>query len=123
MTHVAVLPTIERQDRMLAQIIKERVHSPNSAAVARRCTASGRGLRGALQQRPPEQCRRLHYAEGHARWASGGDPCREGSEAGGSAKTTADSSAAGWMKNEEQLRVAGEVDNFRVADDSFRMQN
>jgi len=43
------------------------------AAVARRCAASGGGLRRALQQRSFEQRHRLHHAEGHARRASAGD--------------------------------------------------
>ena len=47
-----------------------------------------------------EQCHRLHYAEGHARRASAGDPCGEGSEAGGDAKTAVDSPAPGCVKSE-----------------------
>src|SRR5215475_11304198 len=69
--------------------------SAGNAVVAGRCAAAGGGLRGALQQPPPEQCHRLHHAEGHARRASGEDPCRARSEAGGGAKTAADSPATG----------------------------
>ncbi|MBI4164827.1 MAG: DUF3592 domain-containing protein [Acidobacteria bacterium] len=65
------------------------------------CAATGGGLCRALQQRPPEWCNRLHHAEGHPRRASAGDPCRAGSEAGGGAKTAADSSPAGCVKNEK----------------------
>jgi len=54
----------------LAQIAQRKVHpgTPLSLEDARRL------LRRALQQRPPEQCDRLHHAEGHARWTSAGDP-------------------------------------------------
>jgi len=44
MTHVRtspVLPSIERQNRTLAQITQRRVHSSPNAAVARRCPACG----------------------------------------------------------------------------------
>ena len=44
-----VLPSIERQNRTLAQIAERGVHPPRNAAVARRCAASGGGLRRALQ--------------------------------------------------------------------------
>ena len=44
--------------------------------------------------------RRACTAEGHARRASARDPCREGSKVGGGAKTAADSSAEGRVKNE-----------------------
>jgi hypothetical protein len=47
-----------------------------------------------LQQRPPEQCHRLHHAEGHARGTTAGDPRRARPKAGGGAKATADSSPA-----------------------------
>jgi len=63
-----------RQDRALAQVAEKRVHPTRNAAFAGRCTASRRGLRGALQQRPPEQCHRLHHAQGRASGASAGDP-------------------------------------------------
>jgi len=36
-----LLPSIERQNRTLAQIAQRRVHLPRHAAVAGRCTASG----------------------------------------------------------------------------------
>jgi hypothetical protein len=54
-----------------------------------------------LQQRSPEQCGWLHHAEGHARRASTGDPCRAGSEVGGGPKTAPGSSSEGRVKNEE----------------------
>jgi len=62
--NLPLLSTVKRQDRALAQVTEKRVHSAGNAAVAGRCAASGRGLRGALQQRPPEQCHRLHHPEG-----------------------------------------------------------
>src|ERR1017187_3578654 len=52
---LALLSSIERKDRTLAQIAQGRVHPAGNAAVAGRCAASGGGLRRALQQRPPEQ--------------------------------------------------------------------
>jgi hypothetical protein len=70
----AVDNSSQRQDRALAQVTEKRVHSAGNTAVAGRCAASGRGLRGALQQRPPERCHRLHHAEGHAGGPSAGDP-------------------------------------------------
>src|SRR5258707_12295549 len=98
MTHVrnfALLSSIERKDRTLAQIAQGRVHPAGNAAVAGRCTASGGGLRRALQQGPPEQRGWLYHAEGHARRASAGDPRREGPEVGSGAKAAADSSV--WV--------------------------
>jgi hypothetical protein len=62
-----LLPSIERQNRAFAQITQGGVHSPRDTAVARRCAASGRGLRRALQQRSFEQRHRVHHTEGHAR--------------------------------------------------------
>ena len=85
LTHVRTspyYPQIERKNRTLAQIAQRRVHPVGNAIVAGRCAASGGGLRRALQQGPPEQCHRLHHAEGHASRASPGDSCRTGSEAG-----------------------------------------
>lgn len=64
------------------------------------------GLRRSLQQRSPEQRRRLHHAKGHARRAPAGDPRREGSEVGRGAKTVTDSSAAIRVKDGD-LREAG----------------
>jgi hypothetical protein len=47
---------------------------------------------------------RKHYTlEGHVGGATARDPCGEGSEAGGGAKTAADSSAEGCVKNEEPM--------------------
>ena len=48
--NLPLLSTVERQDRAVAQVAEKRVHSAGNAAVAGRCTASGRGLRGALQR-------------------------------------------------------------------------
>ena len=84
----------QRKDRTLAQVAQRRVHSAGNAAVPGRCAAAGGGLRRSLQQRSPEQRGWLHHAKGHARRAPAGDPRRAGSEAGGGAKTAADSSAA-----------------------------
>ena len=94
----ALLSPIERKNRTLAQIAQRRVHPAGNAAVAGGCAAAGGGLRGTLQQCPPEQCHWLHHAEGHARRASAGDPCGAGPEVGGGAKTAADSSPAGRVK-------------------------
>src|SRR5579859_2273216 len=69
---MAVLPKKtarkKRKDRTLAQIAERAGNAP----VAGRRAASGGGLR--YQQRSPEQCDRLHHAEGHARRAPAGDP-------------------------------------------------
>src|ERR1035441_7128246 len=97
----AVLASIERKNRTLAQIAQRGVHPAENTPFVGRCAASGAGLRRALQQCPPEQRHRLHHAKGHARRASAGDPCREESEVGGGAKTASDSSAAGCVKTEE----------------------
>ena len=45
----------ERKDRRQAQITQKGVHPTGNAKVARRCAATGAGLRRALQQRPAEQ--------------------------------------------------------------------
>ena len=78
MTHVRTspyYPQSKRKDRTLPQISQRRVHPARNAIVAGGCAASGKGLRRALQQRPLEQCHRLHHTEGHARRASAVDPC------------------------------------------------
>ncbi len=57
MTHVRDSPYYPQSNgkiEPLTQIAEKRVHSAGNTAVAGRCTASDRGLRGALQQRPPE---------------------------------------------------------------------
>ena len=103
MTHVRTSPLlspIEREDRALAQIAEKRVHPAGNAAVAGRCAASGRGLRGALQQRPPEQCHRLHHAEGHARGASARDPRRTRPQVGSRQTATPESPPASRVKSE-----------------------
>src|SRR5215469_9738544 len=84
------------------------LHSAWDAAVARRCTSSGGGLRRALQQRAFEQRHRLHHAKGHARRASAGDSGRAGSEVGRGEGTAEESPPAG--------RVTDETDCFRLAD-------
>jgi hypothetical protein len=50
----ALLSSIERKDRTMAQIAQRRVHPTGNAIVAGRCAASGGGIRRALQQRSPE---------------------------------------------------------------------
>ena len=90
----ALLSPIERKDRALAQIAQGRVHPAGNATVAGRCTASGGGLRGPLQQRPPEQRHGLHHSEGHVGWAATGDPRGARPEVGGGAEAKADSSPA-----------------------------
>jgi hypothetical protein len=67
----AVLSPIEWENRTLAQIAQRRVHPAGNATVAGRRATTGARLRGALQQRSPEQRHRLHHAEGYARRASG----------------------------------------------------
>jgi transposase InsO family protein len=57
--------------------------------------APGRGLCGALQQRSPEQCHRLHHSKGHARRASAGDSSRAGSEVGRGEGTAEESPPGG----------------------------
>src|SRR5215471_14377115 len=106
----AVLNADQWQDRALAQVVEKRVHSAGNTAVAGRCTAPGRGLRGALQQRPPEQCHRLHHAKGHARRASAGDSGRAGSEVGRGEGTAEESPPAGG--------VTDETDYFRLGDNA-----
>ena len=101
--NLALLSAIERKNRTLAQIAQRRVHPAGNAAVAGRCAASGGGLRGALQQRPPEQRHRLHHAEGHAGRASAGDPRRARPEVGGGAETAADSSPASRLRIDRAL--------------------
>jgi len=95
-----LLSTVERQDRAVAQVAENRMHSAGNAAVAGRRTASGRGLRGALQQRPPEQCHRLHHSKGHARRPSAGDSSRAGSEVGRGKGTAEESPPAGGVMDE-----------------------
>ena len=74
MTHVRTSPYYPQSNGKIERwhkSLKRRVHPAGNAAVAGRCTVFGAGLRGALQQRPPEQRHRLHHAEGHAHRASG----------------------------------------------------
>jgi hypothetical protein len=73
-TNFTLLSAIERENRALAQVAKERVHPTGNTALAGRCAAFGAGVRRALQQHPLEQCHRLHHAEGHARRPPAGDP-------------------------------------------------
>jgi len=74
MTHVRTSPYYPQSNGKIERwhkIAQGRVHPAGNALVTGRCAASGAGLRRALQQRPLEQCHRLHHAEGHARRASG----------------------------------------------------
>ena len=102
MTHVRTSPYYPQSNGKIERWHKSlkgeciRPGTPLSLEDARRLV---RGLRRALQQRPPEQRDWLHHAEGHARRASAGDPRRAGSEAGGGAKTAADSSPAGRLRS------------------------
>jgi Integrase core domain len=91
---------VERQNRTLAQIPQRGVHSARHAVVARRCAASGGGLRRALQQRSSEQRHRLHHAKGRARRASARDSGRAGSEVGSGKATAEESSPAGRLTDE-----------------------
>ena len=97
----ALLSSIERKNRALAQIAQRRVHPAGNALVAGRCAAPGGGVRRALQQRPAEQRHQLHHAEGHAGGAAAGDPHRAGFEVGSRPETTADSSAEGPAKSQD----------------------
>src|SRR5215470_4351080 len=98
----AVLNADQWQDRALAQVVERRMHSAGNAAVAGRCTAPGRGLCGALQQRSPEQCHRLHHSKGHARRALAGDSSRAGSEVGRGEGTAEESPPGGGVMDETE---------------------
>jgi hypothetical protein len=110
MTHVrtsAYYPQSNGKNRALAQIAKERMHQAGNTAFAGRCVASSTRLRRALQQRPLEQCNRLHHAEGYAGRTPAGDSGRPGSEIGSSERTPEESPPAGRVTDErEYLRVA-----------------
>jgi hypothetical protein len=99
-----LLSPIERENRALAQIAKERVHPAGNTAFAGRCAASGTRLRRALQQRPLEQCHRLYHAEGYAGRTPAGDSGPPGSEIGSGERTPEESPPAG--------RVIDETDYF-----------
>ena len=77
MTHVRTSPYYPQSNGKIERWHKSlkseciRPGTPLSLEDARRLV---RGLRRALQQRPLEQCHRLHHAEGHAGGASAGDP-------------------------------------------------
>jgi len=103
-------PEAKPRDHLRQQIAQSRVHPAGNANVAGRCAPSSGGLWPALQQGPPEQCHRLHRAEGHTRRASAGDPCRAGSKTGGGAKAAADSSAAGSVKTRPVSRQPKQTD-------------
>ena len=75
-----------------------------NAAVAGRCTASGRGLRGALQQGSPEQRHRLHHAEGRVGGPSAGDPRGTRPEAGSRQTAAPESPPASRLKSEAASR-------------------
>jgi hypothetical protein len=101
-----LLSPIERENRALAQITKERVHPgrPLSLGDALR---PGTRLRRALQPRPLEQCHRLYHAEGYAGRTPAGDSGRPGSEIGSGERTPEESPPQG--------RVIDETDYFRVS--------
>jgi hypothetical protein len=71
---VTLLSAIERENRALAQVAKERMHPAANTALARRSAAPGSWLGRALQQPPLDRCHWLHHAEGHARSSTGADP-------------------------------------------------
>src|ERR1700730_7141389 len=120
MTHVRTSPYYPQsngKNRTMAQIAQRGVHPAGNAPVAGRCAASGAGLRRVLQQRPLEQCHRLHHAEGHARRAS--------------RLRSMPSGIGSWRRSENSARfvvrrpraerratftVADETHNFRVPD-------
>ena len=106
--NLSLLSSIERENRTLAQVAKERVHPAGNTAFAGRCAASGSRLRRALQPRPLEQCHRLYHAEGYAGRTPIGDSGRPGSEIGSGERTPEELPPAG--------RVIDETDYFRVAD-------
>jgi len=93
---------------------KRKVHPAGNAAVVRWWAATGAGLRRALQQRPSEQRRRLHHAEGHAGWAAAGDPRGARREAGSSGRLVASRLLEARTAS---FRVGVRRVNFRFGDD------
>src|SRR6516225_4567596 len=97
MTHVRTSPYYPQSNGKIERwhkSLKRKCISSRNAAVARRCAASGGGLRRALQQRASEQRHRVHHAQGHARRASAGDSGRARPEVGGSKRTAEESPPA-----------------------------
>src|SRR5215469_18963226 len=113
MTHVRTSPYYPQSNGKIERchkLLKSECISAGNAAVAGRCMAPGRGLCGALQQRSPEQCHRLHHSKGHARRASAGDSSRAGSEVGRGEGTAEESPPGGG--------VMDETDCSRLADNA-----
>src|SRR5438477_12467092 len=74
-----------------------RPGTPLSLEDARRLVE---GYCGALQQRSPEQCHRLHHSKGHARRAPAGDSSRAGSKVGRGEGTAEESPPGGGVMDE-----------------------
>jgi transposase-like protein len=103
MTHVRTSPYYPQSNGKIERwhkSLKKRVHPTGDAAIAGRGAASGRELRGALQQRPPEQCHGLHHAEGRAGRASAGNPRGTRPQAGSRQTATPESPPASRVKSE-----------------------
>jgi hypothetical protein len=85
MTHVRTSPFYPQSNGRIERwhkLTQGRVHPAGNAPVAGRCAASDRGLRRALQQRPPEQRGWLHHTERRPGGAAGGDSTPTGIEVG-----------------------------------------
>jgi integrase-like protein len=103
-----LLSPIERENRALAQVAKERVHPAGNTALTGRCASSSAGLRRALQQYPLEQCHRLYHAHGHACRTPAGDSHRTGSEVGSGQAAAPVPSPASRMRVQGKLDTLGE---------------
>jgi transposase InsO family protein len=103
MTHVRTSPYYPQSNGKIERwhkSLKSECIRPGGAAFAGRCAASGRGLRGALQQRPPEQCHRLHHSEGCAGGASARDPRGTRPQVGSRQTAAPESPPASCVKGE-----------------------